>query len=416
MDLWEVGTAEGPKTLVPAATVSELFASRLAASIPAGRLLLGAHLRRSRERRGIAQGQAARLIRKSTAMLSRYESGLVPIREADLRNLLMAYGHSTPRDLADAIQLLHHADNHEYHDAGAWELGRVEAVEALAKEITVLTCWAIPPILYSKSTAQRAVADGAIMVPLARPRPACPITLFVEEPVLERPHGGPAAMAEQLRHWTDLVASGDLTIQVFPITGLLPEGGGLLSEITLTGASGTIWVEDRLVPVFSTGPLADWRRNFIRRVGETALNPGQSLRMVQDAADRWAAVARAPGTEARPLTIAYPMATTLTATSVPPAMQADDATLTGPSISVSDEAPAEAQASPGPANDTAGTATSGPAARAPDTRHAAADPAPAPPPELRWQRGASRPAPSPARTPGPVPRTTAPPDRGTLPG
>lgn len=269
---------------------SVLYPPPPAEGLPAGRLLLGAYLRRLREGRGIPQARAARLIRKSISTLSRYESGRVPIEERDLRALLLLYGQDTPRGLADAVQLLHHVDDHEYHDAGAWEQGRVEAIESLAKEITVLTCWAIPPILYSESAAQRAVEDGGTLGPFARPRPACPITLLVEEPVLRRPHGGAAAMADQLQHVADLARRGALTIRVFPILDALPEGVGVLSEITLAGASGTIWVEDR-VPTFFTGPAATWQRALIYRVRESAHSPGESLGLVVAAAHYWTAKA-----------------------------------------------------------------------------------------------------------------------------
>ncbi|MFE9481268.1 hypothetical protein ACFYNM_22010 [Streptomyces spororaveus] len=96
--------------------------------------------------------------------------------------------------------------------------------------------------------------------------------------------------------------------------------------------------------------------------------------------------------------------------------QADGATPVAPSITVPDQAPAEAQPSRRPANDTAHTVTSGPAARTTETRACRCGPRTRP---TLWTPVAARRLTAHASTgqnPGPAPRRTAPPDRGTVPG
>ena len=56
------------------------------------RILLGAHLRRLRESRGISAQQAAKVIRGSESKISRIELGRNAIREIDILDLLTYYG------------------------------------------------------------------------------------------------------------------------------------------------------------------------------------------------------------------------------------------------------------------------------------------------------------------------------------
>jgi transcriptional regulator with XRE-family HTH domain len=56
------------------------------------RILLGSHLRRLREARGITAKQAAASIRASESKISRIELGRNAIREIDVLDLLTLYG------------------------------------------------------------------------------------------------------------------------------------------------------------------------------------------------------------------------------------------------------------------------------------------------------------------------------------
>ncbi|GGZ98140.1 hypothetical protein GCM10010371_67340 [Streptomyces subrutilus] len=134
------------------ATVHPLIRSPRADGPPAGRLLLGAYLRRLRTDKGITQAAAASSIRKSTSTLFLYERGESPIKERDLRDLLRMYG-ADARAVTHAVRIGRRADQHEIHDAGGRAGRRVEAVEALALDITVVAWWICPPTLYSAAAA-----------------------------------------------------------------------------------------------------------------------------------------------------------------------------------------------------------------------------------------------------------------------
>src|SRR6201992_2848950 len=66
------------------------------------RILLGTHLRRLRESRGVSAQQAARGIRGAESKISRIELGRTAIREIDILDLLTYYGV----DREDREQLL----------------------------------------------------------------------------------------------------------------------------------------------------------------------------------------------------------------------------------------------------------------------------------------------------------------------
>src|SRR6204780_4227706 len=70
------------------------------------RILLGSHLRRLREARGITARQAAAKIRASESKISRLELGRNAIREIDVLDLLTLYGV----DAAEREQLLNLAE------------------------------------------------------------------------------------------------------------------------------------------------------------------------------------------------------------------------------------------------------------------------------------------------------------------
>ena len=56
------------------------------------RLSLGARLRALRTAAGITGGEAAAVIRSSGSKISRIESGLLPVRQRDVAQLLTLYG------------------------------------------------------------------------------------------------------------------------------------------------------------------------------------------------------------------------------------------------------------------------------------------------------------------------------------
>ncbi|QEU82282.1 Scr1 family TA system antitoxin-like transcriptional regulator [Streptomyces subrutilus] len=123
----------------------------------------------------------------------------------------------------------------------------------------------------------------------ARPRPSCPTTLLLEEPFLRRSHGDPAALADQLRHWANLAADGDLTVRIVPPLVAFSPGTVLLSQIALRNA--TLWVEEGVVPAFATGRAAVWRSRLLDRARDAAGTPAAGLAALREAAAHWTTTA-----------------------------------------------------------------------------------------------------------------------------
>jgi len=122
------------------------------------RILLGTHLRRLRESKGITARQAAATIRASESKISRIELGRNAIREIDVLDLLTLYGVSA----ADREQLLTIAEQanrpgwwHRYNDILPEWFQAYVGMEEAARAIRVYEPQFIPGCCRPRSTRPR---------------------------------------------------------------------------------------------------------------------------------------------------------------------------------------------------------------------------------------------------------------------
>src|SRR5882757_4780629 len=84
------------------------------------RIMLGAHLRRLRERAGVSRSDAGWAIRASESKISRLELGRVGFKERDVLDLLTLYGVTDPAERDRLLQLAQDANHrgwwHQYGD------------------------------------------------------------------------------------------------------------------------------------------------------------------------------------------------------------------------------------------------------------------------------------------------------------
>ncbi|MFJ7209676.1 Scr1 family TA system antitoxin-like transcriptional regulator [Streptomyces sp. NPDC098789] len=252
-----------------------------------GRVVLGRYLSWLRHGRGMTPKAAVANTCVDYRALQRYETALSAIPEPVLEELLRRYGRGTPQGLADGLGFLKSMRPEEVTDRGYYAEERLRAVEDSATAITVVTHWVSPPILTGLLPYVSAVVGKGKIMPYSRPRPHCPITLFLEDAVLRRPLRGAGAAAAQFEQWADLAAEGVITLGVFEPIEAVPPQGGLLSEITLPNI--TVWVQEQDVPVYSTGLRAAWRRDLVQEATAAALNPQDSLAAVREASRFWTA-------------------------------------------------------------------------------------------------------------------------------
>jgi hypothetical protein len=200
------------------------------------RIVLGAHLRRLREARGVTREDAGWHIRASESKISRMELGRVGFKERDVEDLLTHYGLDDGDERERLLALARSANTpgwwHRYSDVlPAWFQPYI-GLEAAAALIRNYEVQFIPGLLQTPAYARTLVRHGhtratdeeierRVDVRMARKKvltqPNSPqLWVVVDEAALRRPMGGPAVMREQLESLIESAAQPNVTVQVVP--------------------------------------------------------------------------------------------------------------------------------------------------------------------------------------------------------
>jgi hypothetical protein len=211
------------------------------------RILLGAHLRRLRERAGISREDAGYHIRASGSKISRMELGRVSFKERDVTDLLTFYGVDDSEERDSLIQLTREANAtpwwQKYQDATPDWFNLYVGLEEAAQLIRVYEVQFVPGLLQTEDYARAVVMQGApglepeeverrVALRLGRQKlltKDSPPRLWaiVDEAALRRPMGGRDVLAGQIQRLMDLVSEPNITLQVMPFKygGHAAEGG-----------------------------------------------------------------------------------------------------------------------------------------------------------------------------------------------
>lgn len=196
------------------------------------RILLGSHLRRLRESKGITARQAASQIRASESKISRIELGRNAIREIDVLDLLTLYGV----DLREREQLLLLAEQsnrpgwwHRYNDVLPEWFQAYVGMEEAARSLRVYEAQFVPGLLQTQEYAAAVIALGdhpvdqaerLVLVRQERQRRfregKLRLWIVLDEVALRRPVAGRAVQLDQLGYLRQACASPMLTLQVLP--------------------------------------------------------------------------------------------------------------------------------------------------------------------------------------------------------
>ncbi|MFJ3301255.1 DUF5753 domain-containing protein [Streptomyces bacillaris] len=131
--------------------------------------LLGRHLRRLRERAGLLQKDvvAAKAI-GSESMLSKYETGKVPVQERHVRRLVQLYALYTqgdPVDLEACLTMARQSNEKEwfaeYRDVIPDHSNRLFSQERAAREIRTFEAHHVPGLLQTPEYAQAIMTEAA---------------------------------------------------------------------------------------------------------------------------------------------------------------------------------------------------------------------------------------------------------------
>jgi transcriptional regulator with XRE-family HTH domain len=210
------------------------------------RLVLGSHLHRLRELRGITAEQAAEAIRGSHSKISRMEHGRVGFKERDVADLLTLYGVTDGEERAALLNLARESNTpgwwHAYSDILPTWLEPYVGLEAAASIIRTYQIQFVPGLLQTERYARALLRTGYPTVTdeeIARrsdlrlsrqeilSRPGAPqLWAVVDEGVLRRPIGGATIMREQIGHLLKMAEHPAVTLQVLPFGVGGHSGGG----------------------------------------------------------------------------------------------------------------------------------------------------------------------------------------------
>ena len=212
----------------------------------ARRMVLGAQLRRLREKAKITRAEAAYTVRASESKMSRLELGRVAVKERDVADLLTMYGVGDPAEREAFLDMVRHANQpgwwRRYNDVlPSW----FQDFVGLEESASLIQCYElqfVPGLLqleaYAMAIATRGRPEFApddvkrrIAARMERQKilfGVHPPTLWVvlDESVLRRPIGGRQVFRAQLEHMIEMSLRPNITIQVVPhhLSGYAAEG------------------------------------------------------------------------------------------------------------------------------------------------------------------------------------------------
>lgn len=193
----------------------------------AHRKALAGHLRRCRERAGVASRVAARHIGASESTLSRMETGLAVLKHGDIELLLQLYGVADPHERERISMLAHEATQPDAWQplahAASPHLRPLLAMEPAARRIISYEPQLVPGWLQTEEYAQAVIRAAHPTAPaneiaararlrtqrlqMLRRQTDPPVLLAVMDgEVLRRQVGSPGVMYRQVQHLLGLLA------------------------------------------------------------------------------------------------------------------------------------------------------------------------------------------------------------------
>jgi hypothetical protein len=202
------------------------------------RILVGAHLRRLREKCGLTRAEAGESIRSSESKISRMELGRVGFKERDVLDLLSLYGEDDDQERTALMARVREANApswwRSYSDIMPNWFQRYLGLEATATLIRTYEVQFVPGLLQTEEYARAVVPLGPGVAHrdeiarrvrlrlerqqvLSRPDPPR-LWAVVDEAALRRPVGGARVMRDQLEALIGIVTKvPNVRLQVLPL-------------------------------------------------------------------------------------------------------------------------------------------------------------------------------------------------------
>jgi transcriptional regulator with XRE-family HTH domain len=200
------------------------------------RRLLGAQLRRLREKNRISLEDAGKVIRASHSKISRLELGRVGFKDRDIADLLTLYGVTDEQERDSLRALARQASGqgwwHDYSDILPSWFEAYVGLEEAATRIRAYEIQFVPGLLQTEAYARAVTLLGhsgagaeeierRVRLRMARQAllkgPRAPqLWAVIDEAVLRRPVGGREVMRGQLEQLIERAAMPNVTLQVIP--------------------------------------------------------------------------------------------------------------------------------------------------------------------------------------------------------
>ncbi|MCX4907748.1 helix-turn-helix transcriptional regulator [Streptomyces sp. NBC_00878] len=201
-------------------------------------MLLGSHLRRLRESRGITREKAGYSIRASESKISRMELGRVSFKTRDVEDLLTLYGIADEAERNSLLSLAKEANVagwwHSYSDVLPSWFPTYVGLEGAASLIRSYEVQFVHGLLQTEAYAHAVVARGMkgasqadierrVALRLERQKylvseNAPDFHVVLDEAALRRPYGDREVMRGQLQHLIDISQRSNVRLQVMPFS------------------------------------------------------------------------------------------------------------------------------------------------------------------------------------------------------
>jgi hypothetical protein len=212
-------------------------------------MIVGAHLRRLREEKGITRADAGYTIRASESKMSRLELGRVAFKERDISDLLVYYGVTDPEQRDQVLRLVREANRpswwREFDDVMPQYFQNYIGLEEAATTLRTYEIHFVPGLLQTPDYARAVLSstvppltgrdlDRAVTLRLTRQQVLereDPLTVWavVDESALRRRIGSAETHRAQLEHLVELAERPGVALQVLPTETGLHVGGGPFS-------------------------------------------------------------------------------------------------------------------------------------------------------------------------------------------
>lgn len=230
------------------------------------RMVLGTHLRRLREERGVTRDEAGWEIRASESKISRMELGRVSFKERDVSDLLTLYGVTDEAEREALLDMCRRANtpgwwHRDTELLPSWFQSYL-GLEAAASLLRVYEIQFVHGLLQTADYARAVIRLGNAKAPteeidrrvaLRMKRQELlvqenPPTLWcvIDEAALRRPIGGKAVMASQIAALVDATKLPNVRVQVIPfaVGGHAAAGGSFtILRFPEPDLADTVYVE-----------------------------------------------------------------------------------------------------------------------------------------------------------------------------